>query len=62
VWALTPEGSRRKTLDKEEVKGVVTAMKSSQTGERESSEAEEPAPTWEDRLLEIVREDYFHTL
>jgi restriction system protein len=55
VWSLTPEGSKRKTLDKEEVKRVVTAMKNAQTGERESSETEEPAPTWEDRLLEIVR-------
>jgi len=53
VWSLTPEGSKRKALDKEEVKRVVTAMKNAQSGERE--EPEESLPTWEDKLLEIVR-------
>lgn len=55
VWSLTPEGGKRKTLDKEEVKRVVTAMKGAQSGEREDSEPEESHPTWEDKLLEIVR-------
>ncbi len=55
VWSLTPEGNKCKTLDKEEVKRVVTALKNAQSGEREDSEPEESHPTWEDKLLEIVR-------
>jgi restriction system protein len=55
VWSLTPEGSTRKTLDKEEIKRVVTAMKNAQSGEREDPEPEESHQTWEDKLLEIVR-------
>ena len=55
VWSLTPEGSKSKSVDKEEVKRVVVAMRSAQSGERESSEADETEPTWEDSLLEIVR-------
>lgn len=55
IWSLTPEGSKSKSVDKEEVKRVVVAMRSAQSGERESSEADETEPTWEDSLLEIVR-------
>ncbi len=55
VWSLTPEGNKCKTLHKEEVKRVVKALKNAQSGEREDSEPEESHPTWEDKLLEIVR-------
>lgn len=55
VWSLTPEGSKHKSLDKEEVKRFVASMKSQQSGDREDAEPEESHPTWEDRLLEIVR-------
>ena len=55
VWSLTPEGSKCKSVDKEEVKRVVVAMSSAQSGERESSEADETESTWEDSLLEIIR-------
>jgi len=55
VWSLTPKGSKQKTLDKEEVKRVVTAMKTAQGNEREGAESDETSPTWEDRLLETIR-------
>jgi restriction system protein len=55
VWSLTPEGSKSKSVDKEEVKRVVVAMSNNQSGERETSEADETEPTWEDSLLEIIR-------
>lgn len=53
VWSLTPEGSKRKTLDKEEVKKFVHGLRNSD--EREGDKTEEPISTLEDRLLEIAR-------
>jgi restriction system protein len=55
VWSLTPKGIKCKTIDKEEVKRVVIAMKPTQADEREVTELEESQLTWEDKLLEIVR-------
>ena len=56
VWSLTPEGSKCKSVDKEEIKRVVVAMQSDKSGGQESSDAADDAePTWEDRLLEIIR-------
>jgi restriction system protein len=52
---LTPKGSKAKTLDKEEVKTVVTALKNARISERNDSEPDESELGWEDQLLEIVR-------
>ena len=43
-------------VDKEEIKRVVVAMQSDKSGEQESSDTGDDAePTWEDKLLEIIR-------
>jgi restriction system protein len=55
VWSLTPEGSKHKTIDKEQVKRFVRAAKISEAGEKESSEIEDVSERWEDQLLEIVK-------
>jgi restriction system protein len=55
VWSLTPEGSKHKTIDKEQVKRFVRAAKISEAGEKESLEIEEVSERWEDQLLEIVK-------
>jgi restriction system protein len=55
VWSLTPQGSKHKSIDKEQVKRFVRAAKSSEASERESSEIEEVSERWEDQLLEIVK-------
>jgi len=60
VWSLTPEGSKSKSVDKEEVKRVVVAMRSAQSGERESSEADGISPAAFERLCQrLLRESGF---
>lgn len=56
VWSLTPDASKHSKLDKEEVKRVVNAQRNPE-GEPPKAEREEieENPTWEDKLLEIVR-------
>jgi restriction system protein len=58
VWALTAEGNKRKSVDKEEVKRVV------QTSDKKAANSEsanEQAPlelqriSWEDDLLQVIR-------
>ncbi|MGN6555707.1 MAG: restriction endonuclease [Verrucomicrobiota bacterium] len=56
VWALSPEGSKRKFLDKDEVKRAV--QERDKHGDQETKKCaaeEEAAPAWEDQLLDIVR-------
>lgn len=56
VWALSPEGSKRKSLDKDEVKRAVQEL--DKRGDQETKKCaaeEEAAPAWEDQLFEIVR-------
>jgi restriction system protein len=55
VWSLTPTGNKSHTVDKEEVKRVVKALRKAQGEEPEAIEPEESAPSWEEKLLEIVR-------
>lgn len=57
VWSLTPGASKHVTLNREEVKRVVNAQRSSadEPIKSEKGEPEDADLTWEDKLLEIVR-------
>jgi restriction system protein len=58
VWALTAEGSKRKSVDKEEVIRVVKALdkKAAKTDSAtEQTQIEPQASVWEDELLQIIK-------
>jgi restriction system protein len=58
VWSLTPEGNAKKTVDAREVRRFVQALtKKGTNGKRgnKKSEPELPKISWEDELLEILK-------
>lgn len=58
VWALTPEGSKRKSVDKEEVNRVVKALSKKAViadGTNEQTQLEPETNSWEDELLQIIK-------
>jgi restriction system protein len=58
VWALTAEGSKRKSIDKEEVKKVVQALdkkEASADSQTKQTQLEPETPSWEDELLQVIR-------
>ena len=56
VWSLTPQGSRCKALDREEVKRVVQEKdRRTHRKTRKTVSEDETTPAWEEQLIEIVR-------
>lgn len=57
VWALTPDGLKHKSVDKAVVKRLVQNLekKSEQTSKLAEVEPEGEEVTWEDELLEVLR-------
>lgn len=56
VWSLTPEGSKLKSLDRDEIKRVVRGMDRKSDDKSENARVEEEAaPAWQERLIEILR-------
>ncbi len=58
VWALTAEGSKRKSVDKEEVNRVVKALDKKAAiadGTTEQTQLEPQTNAWEDELLQIIK-------
>jgi restriction system protein len=58
VWSLTPEGTKRKSVDKEEVNRVVKALSKKAAiadGATEPTQLEPEAGSWEDELLQIIK-------
>lgn len=58
VWALTAEGSKRNSVDKEEVKRAVRASvkdSSSSDTERNQAQLEPQKNSWEDDLLQLIK-------
>ena len=61
VWALTPEGQKRTSVDKDEVKRAIQAIDKKtgqkiQDGKSSPSSEELKEIGWEDELLEIIRQ------
>ena len=58
VWALTAQGTKRKSVDKEEVKRVVQALNRKESYAESATkqiQLEPKTPSWEDELLQIIR-------
>jgi restriction system protein len=55
VWSLTPKGLKEATVDKEDVKRVVTAFRRKEKKKEKGEEVDGTASTWEDDLLELVK-------
>jgi restriction system protein len=55
VWSLTPEGLKKTSVDKEKVKRRVQALEKEQKEQDKEEESDTPIPTWEDELLELVK-------
>lgn len=58
VWALTPEGGKRKSVDKEEVNRVVKALSKKAVtadGTTEQTQLEPETNSWEDELLQVIK-------
>jgi restriction system protein len=58
VWAVTPEGGKRKSVDKEDVNRVVKALSKKVAiadGTTEQTQLEPETGSWEDELLQIIK-------
>jgi restriction system protein len=58
VWALTAEGSKRKSVEKEEVNRVVKAFDKKAAiadGANKQTQLEPQTDSWEDELLQIIK-------
>lgn len=55
VWSLTPAGLKTSVVDQEEVKRSVQTLERNQKRREKEQEPNEPAATWEDELLELIK-------
>jgi len=55
IWALTPDGLKASTVEKERVKRTVSAMERAEPVHGGGSEKATNEPSWEDDLLEVVK-------
>jgi len=55
IWALTPEGLEVKAVDKDTVRRAVDNLERKEAASRASPEQQPVEPSWEDRLLEVLK-------